>query len=114
MAIEITTTRQIDPEIIKRNVNVIDENGEYFPTDRYGVIDKNTRKVVIPVEYNYIQICDGYGFIARKDAYYYAFNSKGVMFVADVLGIESIGRHGVLVFEDAMRTKSVLVHWLIT
>ena len=113
MAIEIN--QRIDPEIIKQNVNVRDDDGEYYPTSRYGVIDRNTGDIIIPAEYHYIHIFDVcgtiYGFTARKDAYYYAFNAKGVMLVADVLGIEEIGRHGVLVFEDAMRTKSELVHW---
>ena len=110
MAIEIT--RRIQPEIFQRNVKIVEENGESYFSTRFGVRDINTNKTIIDAEYNYIQICDEYGFIARKDAYYYAFNSKGVMFVADVLGIEAIGRHGVLVFEDAIRSKSVLVHWL--
>ena len=104
--------KKINPEIFQRTVKIVDGNGESYFAPRFGVRDAdNISNIIIPAEFNLVVVCDEYGFIARKEAYYYAFNSKGVMFVTEALGIESIGRRGVLVFEDARREKSHVVPW---
>ena len=111
MATTIVFGREkMKPEIFQRKVIVTDYDGESYPAIRYGL--KAGDQIIIPAEYNAIQDCEGYGFIARKEAYYYAFNADGVMFVEQALGMEPYGRRGILVYEDAAREKPHIVPWI--
>ena len=94
----IEIDRKTDPEIFQEE-------------ELYGV--KAGKKILIPAEYNSIEICGNFGFIARKGVYYYAFNSRGKAFVEKALGLKSFGMKGVLVYNDAMRTEiEGIIPWM--
>ena len=109
MAIIFDSKRKYNPEVFIKNVRVVAEDGESYIATRFGVKDGD--RIIIPPEYNFIEECADYGYVARKDASYCAFSRKGVMFVKDAPGIEPFGMKGVLVYEDTTRENPKIVPW---